>query len=195
MKKRKAGWIVAPALIASLTFAIRGFAQSGFNQASTAPNHPAGTPSTTTSTVTGVDRGSSWQDSLNDAAHNLNDAVHNVELASEKAYDHVARDVKDLSLETRIRAMLHEDKYTRGLDVHVTANNGVVTLTGQAPSEQSARHVQQVAASVYGVKAVHNDLNYPRHNQRVTPRDADSMGVAHPAYSRTAPAESAPDDH
>jgi osmotically-inducible protein OsmY len=194
MKTRKADWIVASALVASLTFAIRGFAQSG-SQGSTAANHAAGIPSTTTSAATGVDNGNSWKDSLNAAAHNLNDAAQNVELASEKAYDRVAQDVNDLSLETRIRAMLHENKYARGSDVRVTANNGVVTLTGQVPSQQSARHVQEVVAGVYGVKAVHNDLNYPRHNQLVTPRDADSMGVAHPAYSHTAPAESAPDDH
>ena len=193
MKTRRAGWIIASALIASLIFATRGFTQSGLYPDSTTATPAAGIPSKTTSTVSDVDRASSWQDSLNDAVHNLNDAAHNVELASEKAYDHVARDVKDVSLETRIRAMLHESKYTRGSDVHVTANNGVVTLTGQVPSKQSARHVGEVVASVDGVKAVHNDLNYPR--QVVTPRDADSMGVAHPAYSRTAPAESAPDDH
>ena len=76
--------------------------------------------------------------------------------------------------------------------MHVTADNGIVTLTGQVPSELNARRAQEVVASVYGVRVVNNDLNYPHSREAVTPPDADSTGVAHPAYSDTAPAENAP---
>jgi osmotically-inducible protein OsmY len=78
--------------------------------------------------------------------------------------------------------------------VHVTANQGIVTLTGQVPNERTARHARQMVASVYGVKAVYNELRYPHTDLAVTPRDADSTGVAHPAYSHEAPAERVPDN-
>ena len=142
--------------------------------------------STTTNTsTTGANAVNSWQQSASDAAHNA-------EVATEQVYKQVARSVKDISLEARIKAMLHENKSTRDSDVYVTADNGIVTLTGGVPSEHAAQYVQEVVASVYGVKAVNNDLDYPHGRRAVTPPDADSMGIAHPAYSDTAPAENAP---
>jgi hypothetical protein len=88
--------------------------------------------------------------------------------------------------------VLHENKSTRGSDVHVTADNGTVTLSGQVPSETRAQTVQEVVANVYGVKTVNNELIYPKNRGAVTPPDSDSTGVAHPAYSDLAPAERAP---
>ena len=88
--------------------------------------------------------------------------------------------------------MLHENKFTRDENVHVRADNGMVTLTGRVPSEHSAKRVEQVVASVYGVKTVKNQLSYPTDRGVVTPPDADSTGIARPAYSDTAPAEKAP---
>ncbi|MBV8054920.1 MAG: BON domain-containing protein [Deltaproteobacteria bacterium] len=100
--------------------------------------------------------------------------------------------MKDISLEARIKAVLQGNKSTRDSDVHIMADNGMVTLTGGAPSEQNAQYVQEVVASVDGVKAVNNDLNYPHSKGTIIPRDADSMGIVHPAYSDTAPAEYVP---
>jgi osmotically-inducible protein OsmY len=133
------------------------------------------------------DNGASWQQSATDAAHQA-------ENATEKAYNRVAQDVKDISLEARITAVLHENKSTRDYDVRATADKGTVTLTGVVSSPQDAQHVQDVVASVYGVKAVNNELGYPHSQRRAIPPDADSTGVSHPAYSDTAPAENAPAD-
>jgi hyperosmotically inducible protein len=127
----------------------------------------------------------SWQQSASEA-------VRNAEIATQKVYNDLARNVQNVSLEAKIRAVLHENKATRDSDVQVTANHGVVTLTGEVPSAQSAQQVQDVVASVYGVKAVNNNLKYPHDRGNVTPPDADSTGVAHPAYSDTAPAEKVP---
>lgn len=121
------------------------------------------------------------------------EAVRNAELATEKAYNRAARDVQNLTLKGKVEAVLHENKSTRGSDVHVTTDNGTVTLSGQVPSERIAQNVEQVVANVYGVKAINNQLSYPRNREAVTPRDSDSTGVAHPAYSDLAPAERAPD--
>ena len=156
-------------------FALPCFAQSNY----------VGSTTTTNTSTTAANTGSSWKQAASDAAHNA-------EVGTEKVYNQVAHSVKDISLEARIKAVLHENKSTRDSDVRVTADNGIVTLTGGVPSEQNAQHVQEVVASVYGVRAVNNDLDYPHSRRAVTPPDADSTGIAHPAYSDTAPAENAP---
>jgi osmotically-inducible protein OsmY len=153
------------------------------NSNSSASSQPETTTTTTTTTV--ENSGSSWRQSVRDAARNT-------EVATENVYNQVARNVKDISLEARIKAVLHEDKSTRDSDVHVTADDGIVTLTGVVPSEQNAQRVQEVVASIYGVEAVSNNLNYPHSGGVATPPDADSTGIVHPAYSDTAPAENAP---
>ena len=191
MKPGIAVWFPVSALSIIIVFPIRSLAQRSSDSSTTTTTMPASdstsasaqTGMTTTTNTTTEEGRSSWKQSASDAAHNA-------EIATEKAYNRAARDVKDISLEGRILAVLHENKSTRDSDVHVTADNGVVTLTGKVPSEQNARRVQEVVASVYGVKAVNNDLNYP--SGAVIPRDADSTGIAHPAYSDTAPAENAP---
>jgi osmotically-inducible protein OsmY len=140
---------------------------------------------TTTATPTAANSANSWEQSVTDAADNA-------ELTTEKVYHQLARDSKNFSLMARVRAMLYENKLTRESDVLVSANDGIVTLTGRVPSEQAARDVQQVAANVYGVKAIKNHLDYPHHGGVVTSPDAVSTGIAHPAYSDTAPVENAP---
>ena len=173
----------------TIVLAVPSFARGSSYSSTTTVTAPSNSnpdqPATETTTITTSHSGGSWQQSAHDAAHNA-------EVATEKAYNHVARDVKDISLEGRVMAVLRENKYTHDSDVHVTANNGVVTLNGQVPSAQNAERVQQVVASVYGVKTVNNDLSYPGSRGWVTPPDAYSTGVAHPAYSDSAPAENAP---
>jgi osmotically-inducible protein OsmY len=127
-----------------------------------------------TASTSGEDSANSWQ-------HSIIDAVHNAEAATKKTYNEVAGDVKDISLAARIEAVLHENKSTRDSDVYVAAENGTVTITGSALSEHNAQHVQEVVASVYGVKAVNNHLDYPHNGGVATSRKADSAGIAHPA--------------
>jgi hypothetical protein len=186
MKTGKALWITAPALMVSL-LALPAFAQSdSYNNNTTPPADTAAAPensNTTTTTSTGNSVSTSAENAANTAATD-----------TEQAYHTVKRDVKDVALEARVKAMLHEDKYTRGTDVHVTANRGIVTLTGQVPSERTARHARQIVASVYGVKAVYNELRYPPADLVATSPDADSTGIAHPAYSQDAPAERVPNN-
>jgi hypothetical protein len=139
----------------------------------------------TAAAPTTADNGGSWEQSVDDAAHNA-------ELTTEKVYHQLARDSENFSLMARVKGILYENKFTRDSDVHVSANEGVVTLSGSVSSEQAAQHIQEVTANVYGVKAVRNKLDYPHSNGAVTSPDVDSTGIAHPAYSDTAPAENAP---
>jgi BON domain len=167
-------------------FSIPSFAWSTYTNTTTRTNQSARETGATTDGITTTERnGGSWKQSASEA-------VHNAELVAGNAYNHAAHDVEDLSLKARVEAALHENQSTRGSDVHVTADNGIVTLSGQVPSERSARGVEEVVANVYGVKAVNNDLSYPRNQGVVTPPDADSTVVAHPAYSDIAPAERVP---
>jgi hypothetical protein len=186
MNMRKALWVTAPALMAGL-LALPAFAQSDSYNNSTAPVGTAAATENSTTTNTSA----STSNSLSNSAENAADTAA---ADTEHAYHSVKHDVKDVALEGRVKAMLHEDKYTRGADVHVTANRGIVTLTGEVSNQRTASHARQMVASVYGVKAVYNELRYPRADLAATPPDADSTGVAHPAYSHDAPAERVPNN-
>jgi hypothetical protein len=181
MKARMVALFSAVGLTA--TFALPCFAQSSSNGSITTATASANRnmslpaqPGTATNTA-----GTSAEDSANSWQHSIIDTVHNAEAATEKAYNEVVGDVKDISLAAKIEAVLHENKSTRDSDVYVAAENGTVTITGSVPSEHNAQRVQEVVASVYGVKAVNNHLDYPHNSGAATSRKADSAGTAHPA--------------
>ena len=120
------------------------------------------------------------------------EARKDAEPATEKAYSRSVNDIENLALRGRVEAVLHQNRSTGGSDVHVTADNGTVTLWGRVGSERRAQAVQELVANVDGVRAVNNRLSFPSNREVVTPRDSKSTGVAHPAYSDLAPAERAP---
>ncbi len=105
------------------------------------------------------------------------------------AYSEVVEDLEDFSLEAKIMAMLRENKITRDSDIHVHANNGIVTVSGHMASPQKARQVQCIVSNVYGVKGVKNALTAPNDEVTVTRSAADSVQVAQPSPSGTEPAE------
>jgi len=190
-------------MLAVFMFATPCFAQNNLPEGGLATritvngDTTAGDQSTMTSSPTGTR--ASAATSGNGAANwerSATETARNIEIATEKAYEDMKQNVSDLSLAAKVQAVLHENKYTRSSDVHATANNGIVTLTGQVPSQESARRVEEIVANIYGVKAVTNDLNYPERSvQPATPPDSVSTGVARPPYSKTAPVESAPASH
>jgi hypothetical protein len=194
MKARIAGWLAISALSVGLIFVLAGFAlnKSSSSTITTAPPISSNTtapfdPGMTRITSTTATEGSgSWKQSATDA-------FHGAEVATKSEYNQVARNIKDIWLEAQIKIVLHENKSTRDSNVRVTADDGIVTLTGQVPSEQNARRAQDIVASIYGVRVVKNALNYPHDAEAVTPSDAVSTGLALPAYSDTAPAEDVPD--
>jgi hyperosmotically inducible protein len=145
---------------------------------------PAPRPIMSTS-MSNTEADDSWRQSAREP-------VHSAEIATQKAYAQVERRVENVTLTGRILAVLHENKSTRNSDISVATNNGIVTLTGRVGSGQEAKQVEQVVLGVYGVKSVNNSLSYSGGPTGAIPGDADSTGVAHPAYSDTAPAENAP---
>jgi hypothetical protein len=188
MKARVAALLPVFVFTLIISFTIPSSANSSYSGTTTNTSANGGTSSSAQPETTAT-AGSTSGNSDNSWKQPASDAADSAEVAAKKAYNHLARFAKDIALEGRIKAVLHENKSTRDSDVHVTADDGVATLTGLVSSEQNAQRVQEVVAGVYGVKAVNNDLNYPHPRGFVTPPDADSTGVAHPAYSDTAPAE------
>ncbi len=67
----------------------------------------------------------------------------------------------DAALTTEIKTALLKDKATRTLGIHVKSNQGLVTLTGQVDSPQTAAEAQSIVAHVSGVQSVKNDLTWP----------------------------------
>jgi hyperosmotically inducible protein len=177
--------ILFSALGLTAIFALSCFAQSSSNgsmrTATASANRNVSSPAqpgTATNTA-----GTSAEDSANSWQQSINDAARNAAAVTEKTYNEVADNVKDISLAARIKAVLHENKSTRDFDVHVTADNGIVTITGSVPSEHNAQRAQEVVTGVYGVKAVTNHLDYPHTGGIAASREADSAGITHPAHS------------
>jgi hypothetical protein len=66
--------------------------------------------------------------------------------------------VSDQTLATDIQAKLYADPVAKSANVKVAVNNGVVTLTGDAPSPDVALQVVNVANGTSGIKSVDNQL-------------------------------------
>lgn len=95
-------------------------------------------------------------------AQPLENAAHNVATGTANAYHKVKRGVQDEALETKVKAILDENKDTKNIgNVDIEADHGVVTLSGTVGSRIEAIRAAQVTSEVTGVKSVRNDLHYP----------------------------------
>ena len=125
-------------LAAGLVFAPPLFAQtesSSTTTTNTAPVDNGAANSSTTTTTTSSPNGTTTNGG---ATQSVENAAHSAKVGTENAYHHVKSDVKDVTLEAKVKSMLHENKDTRGADVHVTADHGIVTLTGTVVSKIQA---------------------------------------------------------
>jgi hypothetical protein len=89
----------------------------------------------------------------------------------------------DQTLATDIQAKLYADQAAKSANVKVAVNNGVVTLTGDAPSSDVALEVVNVANGVSGIKSVDNQL-------KIAPTSAAAQ--LPPAMPADAPASAPP---
>jgi hyperosmotically inducible protein len=191
MKAGRSALLSAVSLTAVL--ALPCFAQSNSYEnsrtatASSSGNKPVFGPTETASSTADT----SANDSTNSWRQSINNAARNTEAAGEKAYSEVASDVKNFSLAAKVKAVLHENKSTRDAEVHVAANDGIVTITGSVPSAYSAQQVQEVVANVYGVKAVNNHLDYPQSGRFAASRETDSADAASTMHKNDTPSDTA----
>ena len=98
----------------------------------------------------------------------------------------------DQALATDIQAKLYADQTARTANVKVAVANGVVTLTGDAPSSDVALQVVNIANGTSGVKSVDNEL-------KIAPvaasTDTTTPPPPAPAASPTPMASNAPPPH
>jgi hyperosmotically inducible protein len=66
--------------------------------------------------------------------------------------------VSDSTITAEVKTALAADPQLAALKIDVDTNNGVVTLTGPAPDEQSKSRATQIAAAPKGVMRVENRL-------------------------------------
>jgi osmotically-inducible protein OsmY len=66
--------------------------------------------------------------------------------------------VDDASITAKVNASLAKDKELSAIKIDVDTQNGVVTLSGPAPSATAKERASEVARTVKGVNSVNNQL-------------------------------------
>ena len=83
--------------------------------------------------------------------------------------DSIGATLSDASITAAVKAKYLGDERLKRADISVTTTNGVVTLTGNAPSMDARAAAEETARSVNGVKSVDNQIE--------APSIADKMGA------------------
>jgi cytidylate kinase len=81
-----------------------------------------------------------------------------IEFDKFKASKASSKKLDDFMLATRVWASLAKDKRTRGASINVTANKGVVAITGNVALEKTVEAVSEVSRQVKGVVEVKNEI-------------------------------------
>ena len=92
------------------------------------------------------------------ASESMHEAGKSAESAISHAYHGTATAVSDSTITAKVKTALHDDKITKGGDIHVTTVEGVVTLRGVVSSSAVADRAQRLARATTGVKAVESKL-------------------------------------
>ena len=87
----------------------------------------------------------------------MHEAWHSTENAASHASQDTKTAVKDTDITAKVKIALHNDKMTKGRDIHVDTHDGVVTLTGDAPNVAAGR-AASLARNTTGVVAVNDDI-------------------------------------
>ena len=80
--------------------------------------------------------------------------VDTVAAKTDRAAHKTGKVVSDSWITTKVKSKLVANEGTKGFDISVTTNNGVVALSGTVPSETVASQAKAVASKVHGVKSV-----------------------------------------
>ena len=95
---------------------------------------------------------------MHEAGESTENAADSAGHAISHAYHGTATALKDSTITAKVKAALHDDKETKGRDIHVTTVAGVVSLHGRVSSNAVADRAEQVARETTGVKRVENKL-------------------------------------
>jgi osmotically-inducible protein OsmY len=91
------------------------------------------------------------------ATQSMKHAGNSVENAASSAWHGTKTAVSDTDITAKVEIALHNDKLTKGRDIHVTTHGGVVTLSGNAPSA-AAHRAARIARDTTGVVNVTNAI-------------------------------------
>jgi hyperosmotically inducible periplasmic protein len=75
--------------------------------------------------------------------------------------DNLRATVDDTATTAKVKERIATDKRLQDSQISVTTTNGIVTLTGSAPTHQAASTAEDVVASVNGVRGVDNRISAP----------------------------------
>ena len=78
-----------------------------------------------------------------------------------KQSENLAAALDDTGITTQVKGRLASDARTQPADISVETNNGVVTLSGSAPSAAAKSAAEELARMVPEVKGVDNRINAP----------------------------------
>ncbi len=92
------------------------------------------------------------------AVQQIKDASAKVGQSSSRASADVERKLSDSEITARVNAGLAADKDLSVIRIDVDTRDGVVTLTGPAPTTKAKAHATEVAKAVKGVTSVQNHL-------------------------------------
>ena len=98
------------------------------------------------------------QDAGNTAANTVDNAANNTANATANTTANAGQAIDDAAITTALKGKYVIDPDLKAIDINVDTMNGVVTLTGAAPSPAAVEKATTVARSVDGVKDVQNQL-------------------------------------
>lgn len=76
--------------------------------------------------------------------------------------------LRDLALRSRVAAMFAQDQRTRSTELEVTADDGIVTVTGTTQSPALLEAVAAVAREVEGVRDVRSEVRFLREGKSIS---------------------------
>lgn len=103
-------------------------------------------------------------DAPSSASSDMKSAGSSAADAATQAYHGTTRAVKDTAITAKVKTALHDDRITKGTDIHVNTVAGVVTLSGTATSAEVAQRAMELAQQTNGVHSVKNAITLAQVN-------------------------------
>lgn len=100
----------------------------------------------------------STEQAAQQAKQDMDSTAADIKREGEQAVQSVATTATDMTITTKVKAALAADDQLSALKIEVDTVQGVVSLTGPAPSAEAADRATTLAKAVEGVTEVQNKL-------------------------------------
>jgi hyperosmotically inducible periplasmic protein len=98
------------------------------------------------------------EQAMNEARQDLQAAASDLRREGEQAAQSVAESANDMAITAKVKTALAADDQLSALSIQVDTVDGVVSLSGPAPSADAVERATVLARAVDGVNAVENRL-------------------------------------